>query len=620
MPKLILLAVVAIIAGFFGYNQLLGKTYIDADKTVKGDFQVGQGKTATLRNGAKLTVEGNVSLNGEVDCQNGPIYIEVKGNLTVGGTIKCERTEAEIQSGRLGMGMVFVVSGSTTLSKNSILITNGNLQFVDKEENIAKTQEDIEKIFDEVESSSPSNNTTLGPLVPNGLTQKDQTFNLVKPVYADSHKFVSQGTIVIGSPKEKLPKDLSIATPPRGIRHIIINYNLPGADLELKDQTIIGPDGLDGLSISDECDINIPAKESEVDKKAKDALRFNAKARNIFINNFELWLGSGGQGGTAQTKVDCYPKATAIAGDGGKAGNFRFQANSGIYVQGSFNIHPGISGSGGDAIATAGGGGNGVDYQDGEKGGSAFAKGGNGADNIKDLSWLGVVKGVENISIDSVIAGAGGNAGAKAGSGGTGGCGAKGGQPGQAEAKGGKGGKYQLKIPQQVKRMAEVNDSDGPEGRPITEFGQKGKDGLPCSDKAGYIPKTTKPEGYAYQAAPVSQAGSVFLFRVWPRGYHTPTMALAKGPIYLDIHLSLQDPQTIKDYLPIRVVMFTNGNQFWEGTMKNGNVSCWANDSLDDCASIAGPTISDDWYIRGETKLTFKLYDKEGKELPQRQN
>lgn len=216
MPKIILISLAILIAAYLGYANFFKQTKTP-EIVIKGDYVVAKDKSEVLKDGTKLVIEGNANISGKLECQNGPIYIEVSGNLTIDGVIKCQRSDEEIKAGKLGMGMVFVVSGSATLSKESVLITNGNLQFVDSEANIAKTQEDIEKIFNEVESDSVVT-----------------TFNLVKPVYANPPRFVSQGTIVVGKPDEKMPEDLRIPKPPRGTQHIIINYNLPDFDIELK--------------------------------------------------------------------------------------------------------------------------------------------------------------------------------------------------------------------------------------------------------------------------------------------------------------------------------------------------------------------------------------------------
>lgn len=594
MPKIILISLAILIAVYFGYTNFFKQTKAP-EIVIKGDYVVAKDKSEVLKDGTKLVIEGDANISGKLECQNGPIYMEVSGNLTVDGVIKCQRSEEEIKAGKLGMGMIFVISGSTTLSKESVLITNGNLQFVDSEANIAKTQEDIEKIFNEVESGSA-----------------ETTFNLVSPVYANAPRFVSQGTIVVGKPDEKMPEDLRIPKPPRGTKHIIINYNLPDFDLELKDQIIVGPDGLDGEDILSGCDINIPLQESDADKKAKDALRFNARARNIYINNFDLWLGSGGKGGYAQTSAGCYPEARAVAGDGGKAGNFRFNASEGIYIEGPFNIHPGIAGEGGSAVAVASDGKNGADYKAGEKGGNANAKGGNGADNIKDLSWLGAVKGSENITVDAVIAGAGGNAGAKAGHGGEGGCEALGGGPGEAKAQGGKGGKYGLKIPKSVKRVVGVGDSNGPDGRSTMEYGQKGKNGLPCGDKAGFTPKTTKPEGYAYKTAPSvstlspNEAENEIIVSYESIQHNEDGSFIIQGVNVNNYQGDLIKPGweewDIRTILPVKVELFVNDKLYQTLNINENTGKC----SKWECSNETDIPIS------SGAKIKLKAYDKNG--------
>ena len=48
-------------------------------------------------------------------------------------------------------------------------------------------------------------------------------------------------------------------------------------------------------------------------------MRFLAQAPILTVNNFTLNLGSGGNGGKAETKKDCDP-GVAEGGQGGKAG------------------------------------------------------------------------------------------------------------------------------------------------------------------------------------------------------------------------------------------------------------------------------------------------------------
>jgi hypothetical protein len=114
------------------------------------------------------------------------------------------------------------------------------------------------------------------------------------------------------------------------------------------------------------------------------------------------------------------------------------EADEDFEIEGAFTIHPGTGGNGGEANAYAKDGENGCA---GKKGGDAVATGGNGGDNKKELSITGTVGGTENITIDEILGGIGGEAHAFPGKGGNGtGCKCDGGPGGKGTATAGKGG------------------------------------------------------------------------------------------------------------------------------------------------------------------------------------
>src|SRR3989338_4839201 len=63
---------------------------IDTNMVVKGDFIIAPNQEILLKN-AQLVIEGDVVIDGELDCQGGALRANVKKNLIVKKKINCVR-------------------------------------------------------------------------------------------------------------------------------------------------------------------------------------------------------------------------------------------------------------------------------------------------------------------------------------------------------------------------------------------------------------------------------------------------------------------------------------------------------------------------------------------------
>lgn len=475
---LILIGIVIIVAAFYLLSrdkapeeiEDIVATEYSTDTTLTGDQTMPAGEKTLLKNGAILTVNGNLTLDGSLECENGPLNLVVNGKLTVSGTLNCDRGES-IPNGGMGNGIGLVVTDEIEFTDDSVLVTNGHVQLVDDASNLATTKEKIDELFDDAadDSGAETEGYRMGPLIPlesldditflpNVLETSEKQILLPQDVelsflgkvqnslIPETHALEvpatdSTGTPVpdavriggrwfVGNPGVAPPKNLNIPTPPKNIKKIILNFNFgPGKTMTLSNWTLTGPDGHIGDSDTGSCDVT--------GKKGHDAMRLNARASNITINNFTLNLGNGGEGGTAETSKDCDP-GTAKGGDGGSAGNLKMIASQNFQITGAFNLNPGKGGPGGKATAH---GKKGEDGCPAKKGGDADARGGKGGDNKKGLKIVGTVAGTSNINIGKIVGGKGGLAVANGGDGGNGtGCNCDGGLGGSTKATGGKGG------------------------------------------------------------------------------------------------------------------------------------------------------------------------------------
>ena len=247
---------------------------------------------------------------------------------------------------------------------------------------------------------------------------------------------IPSGTLTIGK-GEKPPQDLDVDEIvdqdklKRKPKKIILNFDFSdGSGVALKNMTITGPDGITAASgKSGQCAV--------VGENGGDAMRFNVRAGNFRINNFNLFMGHGGDGSSVSSPSDC-KEANVTGGNGGKPGNFRMFASNKFEIAGTFEIFPGGGGFGGYSSATTRDEAPGCS---GEIAGNAVSKGGNGGDSMQKLRVNGTVSGSGNVKIGPATGGAGGTAISKAGTGSDGEtCGCAGTKGGDATSTGGNGG------------------------------------------------------------------------------------------------------------------------------------------------------------------------------------
>lgn len=446
--KLVLGAVVIllILVGLW-WQRSVNTEVLAQDTTVDGDFRVEAGKRLAFEKGTVLTVKGNLDIAGKIEGDE--------------------------------MG-VAIVAGSVSMGRDAKINSEGNVQIVQSWEFLATTDEEVNKLYEEAGNASGTG-IRVGPLSSDGeeVSRADSDSKTQSPKTASvsaksSHNFsLIPKARAQGLPPIVISGKVVVATPPAGVRRIVVFYFPDNGNIEIKDFELEGPDGRDGQSSKGE---SCNAKGAD----GEDAFRFMAIADNLTVNNFTLKLGSGGRGGDAETTKDCDP-GVATSGRGGKSGNFKMIAAQGFQITGSFVVVPGRGGNGGEATAY------GKDGQGpGEKGGDATATGGRGADNKKALSIAGTVAGVANVQFASSYGGDGGDATADPGKGGDGkGCSSNGGPGGKGTATAGRGGDASLTVAGGASRTPEAEDRGGDGGDANSHGGYGGVGGSCGPDGPG---------------------------------------------------------------------------------------------------------------------------------------
>ncbi|MBU1921658.1 hypothetical protein KKD84_00335 [Patescibacteria group bacterium] len=452
---IVLVAIIIVVALVWYFSQEPDETIVttvfDSDQTIEGDYLVNVDEETILKNGATLTINGNLTVKGEISCENGSLNMIVNGDALIEEKLDCQRDE-NLPQDTPNLGISIVAKGSLTLDPTSQIDSNGTIQIVESEDLLAKTQEELEKIYNET-ASDTGEGQRFGPFVPQEETDEvsvqhapsqkyeskkdadvlaDNTLNSllrIPQANAAATVTITQKTVTI-SGHTNLQN--TVKNQRRRISSIVI-LNFPNANkVVIQDYYLTGPDAKDGLP---DLNANCHAQGADGD----DALRFNAKAPTVEINNFELTLGEGGNGGAASTPP-C-KDALAEGGAGGKSGNFKILATKAIKLTGDFIVNPGKSGAGGNAEAY------GKDGGIGEDGGNATAVGGDAEDNIKTINAVGNVGGDGNVFIGDLHGGDGGDAIAIGGNGGPGtSCKTVGGKGGNATATGGKGGDAKITV------------------------------------------------------------------------------------------------------------------------------------------------------------------------------
>lgn len=514
MTKLIAYIVIglAILGGVVWYFTAgrLNVSTIESATTIAGDYKIESKDKVIVKNESTVTVEGNLNLAGEISCENGPLNLVVKGDVVIENKLTCNRAE---DAEDVGNGITLVVAGNLTIGQDAIIASNGHVQVVANAGDLFTSEEELEKLYQET-GEDTGTGPRLGPFTYENATQKVtgvsnpqvvlvenssafiKTANAQVPRDKDANPIpnvIISGEWVIGEGGAP-PSGIDVPTPPKKVKKIILNFNFgANGNMELKDFHLVGPDGRDG---KDDIDKSCSARG----EKGEDAFRMRVIAQNITLNNFRLELGDGGQGGDATTKKDCDP-GRATGGNGGEAGNFKMTAVGEINII-SFIIVPGVGGQGGNATAL---GKDGKDQCPGEKGGDANATGGDGGRNKKELSAVGAVSGIGNVTISEVLGGLGGLATAEPGKGGNGtGCNCGGGKGGNATSQGGKGGDASLSIPggTGTAKGGDGGDADSHGGTggtggqcPLKPKGGNGGNGGNATSKAGSAGKGTSLPG-----------------------------------------------------------------------------------------------------------------------------
>ena len=620
---------------------------------IDGDFLVGR-RAVVMKGGATLTVKGNLTVDGDLRCQDGPLEVTVAGDLLLKDTIACQLPSSPspaITTAPAPQGIALIVGGSAEFQPQSLVASNGHIQLVETAQDLL-SEGGLDQVFDEI-SKDTGDEPRIGPLgglggeaaAPAGTETRHRpasSFNdlptrilpgnlsIIEPVQAQDapRRIIINGTLYVGSWHKPIPKVIDVKKLPKGVKRVVVRAYFPNGDVEFADKSVIlSPDGQDGPDITGGCDINLPEQESAADKAARDAMRMRVEARNITIGELDLYLGDGGRGGHATTDNDCDPIGKAIAGHGGQSGNFKMSTAAGgaLKIKGPFRIHPGASGDGGTATAY---GKDGKSGEIGEKGRAAAAVGGNGADNIKVLRARGVAD-LGNIHIDSLIAGDGGDAIASPGDGGDSSkCDAKGGLPGPGGSSAGSGGKARLDYPPEVNDLPGAADIDGQDGKPIVDEAKSGKDGPPCAGKVPDKPSVTEPAPTdsstktpaktPTDATPKPSTGGTTVTppaqtpaktEEKPLGYfefldaeYKRVVTLPSGAkVHIIVASTLGNPD-MRTMMPIQLEFVVDGQVIWTGTIQGDPaVTCRGADGC----SMDGPVINPAW-LKMKLKATGK--------------
>lgn len=486
MQKILIGLIALIIIGGGAYFVMQG----GASVTLTADTVYNEGdeipERIVLKDGATLTVNGDLTVKKSISCDGGPLSLTVNGGMKVTGALTC--------TGEDNPGMMLVVTGAVALGDSAKVTVDGSVQIVNDATKLLTTDEEIEAAYQEA-GRAGGEGPRFGPFLEDGsvsvapgtsVAPSAPAHGLIKVAYAQDPagnevmdkegNVVPSATIggdwIVGNGGVP-PSGVAIPTPDKKVKRIILNFDFGvNGNVALQDFHLVGPSGADGAS-DEGASCNVRGKDGE------DAMRFRVQAKNVEINNFRIELGNGGAGGTAETTRNCDP-GVAKGGKGGEAGNMKITADKGITIN-SMTIVPGRGGNGGGATAY---GKDGVPGCPGTKGGDAIATAGDGGKNKKELSAFGKVSGIGTVEIKEVTGGFAGSAFAYGGSGGDGtGCNCNGGPGGKATATGGKGGDASVKAGGAV---ATNGAAGGNGGDATTEGGMGGAGGqCPLKPKGG---------------------------------------------------------------------------------------------------------------------------------------
>ncbi len=456
--------VVALIGVAFYLLQGGEKSVYTSDTTIRGNYAIASDKHIILKNSARLTVEGDMTVDGTLSCNGGFLSLVVLGKLKVNGKLFCTLDE---HSNSAPPNMALTLIGKhIEFSKEAEVAANGHVMIVSDVNDVLESEQSIERVWSET-GEDTGDGARIGPFVASNPTRKIVTSGNDDGMTSDV-EFILRGNWHIGDGAQ-LSSGLIAPSLPNNIPIDLfyVNTGARGA-LRLVDLTFSGPLGSSG---SDDLGASCKARGAP----GAVGARFRAVAEHMYINNTSIHLGSGGNGGGAETASNC-DSAEALGGNGGGAGNIKLTAATTIAVN-DLNIIPGKGGNGGNARAI---GKNGIDACPGTGGTSANAVAGKGSDNRASLAVAGMVSSVDNIRVGRIDGGIGGRAYAQGGGGGAGtACGCKGGSGGNASAKAGDGGDTLVSLPHGT---AEAHGGDG--GDATARAGAGGSGGK-CADTSG---------------------------------------------------------------------------------------------------------------------------------------
>lgn len=431
MTKKILVALLLIammIIGFIVF-QFSTKSSISADTFIQGNLTIGTTEVRTVPHGAVLRVTGDLTVNGKLECDTSPeapgvLAVEVGGTFKVNGKLECLPMSSVTPKETPALT---IVAQKINFSKVAAVFVNGSVDIVHEKSLLLSSPEEIATLRT-ASMSEKSAQTYIGP-----FTLEDPRRTLSENLGTARAKAPDtvaeiRGTWHIGDAETQDASRLHGAQ--KGILHPFIRIDMGNENrVTLEALTISGADGQSG---KDDVGTNCVV----VGGPGGDGLFFRLNAGEIVVTTAEINLGNGGQGGNAETRINCR-ETVANGGDGGKPGNIFWTAAQQMTLS-KLTIVGGKGGNGGHAKASAD---NGKDGCPGEAGGGATATGGAGGASGYALSAGGTVSGLNDITVTRIVGGTGGNATALPGKGGDGNsCGCGGGRGGVGVATPGDGG------------------------------------------------------------------------------------------------------------------------------------------------------------------------------------
>ncbi len=203
--------------------------------------------------------------------------------------------------------------------------------------------------------------------------------------------------------------------------------------------------------------------------------------RLVFAGPVTINLGAGGRGGNGTANNCCPAVATGGKGGSTGAFRFSAEVigiPTGMSIRAPLTLNYGIGGRGGDATAIGLPGANGCPAQPGCEATAVGGQGGEGALDVKYTQDLATIDGLANVTVNANTGGRGGDAVSTAGRGGDDTCcpGQVGGRGGHAVSMGGAGGKSKINVP----GVIAIGLSTGGNGGDSAATGGNGGDGNSC--------------------------------------------------------------------------------------------------------------------------------------------